>query len=70
MARMLSCWLRAERTAATADQTKRVNKLVAAHVDDEQGGPELTAAIQEQCQQADGFVLAVDGAGMDDSNGV
>ena len=65
MTQLVSCRLRAERTAAAADQTKRVNKLVTSHVDDVQHAPELTAAIQDQCQQADGFVLAVDGTMMD-----
>ena len=65
MTLLACCCLRAERTAATAGQTKRVNKLVTAHGDDQQHAPELTAAIQDQCQQADGFILAVDGALMD-----
>ena len=59
---------RAERLAAVAQEvggamvvpSSRVNKLVSSYSTEEDDGPELTQAMQELCQQADGFILAVD----------
>ena len=36
----------------------QVNKLVS-QGEEEEDGVELTAAVQEQCQQANGFILVV-----------
>lgn len=52
-------FFRAERTA-TAARGQRINKLVSAYNEDDHSAPDLTAAVQEQCQMADGFILAVD----------
>ena len=49
---------RAERQAAASGTISRVNKLVSSYSEGE--GPELTQAVQELCQQADGLILVVD----------
>ena len=53
---------RAERQAASSGYSGRVNKLVSPYSAGEEDGAELTAAVQEQCQQANGFILAVNAA--------
>lgn len=53
---------RAERQAASLGNRARVNKLVSpfSHGAGDDQATELTAAVQEQCQLANGFILAVD----------
>lgn len=61
---------RAERTAASKGQGGRINKLISPS-DDSVGGatpPTLAHAVQEQCQLADGFILAVDATNLDEES--
>lgn len=36
-----------------------MNKLISAYNEDNEDAPELTRAVREQCQAADGFILVV-----------
>ena len=59
-------FFRAERKATVSGQGKRINKLISAYNEDNQNAPELTAAVQEQCQLADGFLLVVNASSLDE----
>lgn len=61
---------RAERTANHTGQVKRINKLISAYNEDEDNAPELTRAVQEQCQLADGFVLIVNSSHLNEEGEV
>ena len=53
---------RAERRASSSG---RINKLVSPYSQGGQDEVELTTAVQEQCQQANGFILVIDAAKLD-----
>ena len=54
---------RAERRANSS--SGRINKLVSPYSQDGQDEAELTVAVQEQCQQANGFILVIDATKLD-----
>lgn len=43
-----------------------MNKLISAYDEDNENAPELTRAVQEQCQVADGFILVVNASKLND----
>ncbi|XP_011404472.1 PREDICTED: F-box only protein 4-like isoform X1 [Amphimedon queenslandica] len=65
---------KAERLAASAGTGQRINKLISGSASKDRGGagdegvaePILTLAVQEQCQMADGFILAVDATNLNE----
>ena len=63
----MSPFCRAERRAERRANSSlgRINKLVSPYSQDGQDEAELTAAVQEQCQQANGFILVIDAAKLD-----
>ena len=57
--------IRAERSAASAGNTPRVNKLVSYYDQAVDGRPELTETVRTLCQHSDAMILAIDANKLD-----